>query len=405
MKIRTQITDSQLNRIIRMIGSDPGFYMLSLFSLIEMILNNEMNFPRGSDPANRVSFRDKMDIFLDNLEQTVALDGTDRKKFKYVQNNYWQASETRHYFSSVTQSEAEAACENVIGILRVLGCESELLKAIESDHKNAWLGRDSRVDDFHELQVLQSQIKYTEPLFDKLQEYQAKEQEYEQVYAQLEKQHEEIEKLKTGKKRADEKDSERRRKLFEKSEQIKTLQNQLEQMKPLVEYRNAVSRLVSFTRTRRDFEETILRLSADQMAALKSIKPDSDFLIRGSAGSGKSVVLLKALSQALETNDLFDSEVPFALLTYNKVLRKYNRYISEVLKIAQQKVEISTSDSFIASFAERYFGEYQAIFTADIEKQCSARNFQSQLTDAQLAIEINDFIWGLQFPKKNILVM
>ena len=54
-----------------------------------------------------------------------------------------------------------------------------------------------------------------------------------------------------------------------------------------------------YTRTRLDFERSLVRLTAEQSKVLAQIKLNRDFLVKGSAGTGKSLVLIKALEKAL----------------------------------------------------------------------------------------------------------
>ena len=64
-------------------------------------------------------------------------------------------------------------------------------------------------------------------------------------------------------------------------------------------YLETVGSLTSYTRTRLDFERDITRLTPEQQDVLDSISLTNDFLIKGGAGTGKTLVLIKALEKAV----------------------------------------------------------------------------------------------------------
>ena len=66
------------------------------------------------------------------------------------------------------------------------------------------------------------------------------------------------------------------------------------------EYISNLQRMLTYTRTRNDFEHAILRLTTEQKEAVNRIKFQKDYLIRGAAGTGKSFVLLKTVEKLLE---------------------------------------------------------------------------------------------------------
>jgi hypothetical protein len=84
-------------------------------------------------------------------------------------------------------------------------------------------------------------------------------------------------------------------------------------------------RFTIYTRTRRDYERSLMRLTAEQQVALDAITPGHDSLVRGGAGTGKTIVLLHAWGKA--RRDLFTPRT--VLLTYTTTLVKYDRYLAE----------------------------------------------------------------------------
>ena len=64
-------------------------------------------------------------------------------------------------------------------------------------------------------------------------------------------------------------------------------------------YIDELARVSVYTRTRFDYERRISRLSEEQKRTVAQIRLDADFLVKGAAGTGKTLVLLKALERSL----------------------------------------------------------------------------------------------------------
>ena len=75
----------------------------------------------------------------------------------------------------------------------------------------------------------------------------------------------------------------------------KELQAQIEKLTDAEKYIDNLSRLACYTRTRYDYEQTLVHLTHQQQSIVNQVKFNRDFLVKGSAGTGKSLVLLKTL--------------------------------------------------------------------------------------------------------------
>ena len=144
-----------------------------------------------------------------------------------------------------------------------------------------------------------------------------------------------------------------------------------------------------------DYERSITRLTPEQRAAVDLIKLNGDFLVKGNAGTGKTLVLLEALRKAREQSrmelELTTNEL--VLLTYTRTLAKYNRYIAAILDPQEVQNVISTADSyFLKILREARPGasvRYDLMNTL-----CRELNTTGFLSDRQLAVEIEDFIFA-----------
>lgn len=103
----------------------------------------------------------------------------------------------------------------------------------------------------------------------------------------------------------------------------KTQAAELEKYRDLDLYIEHLNRFSAYTRTRRDHERGLMRLTSEQQEAIDAFSPGRDFLVRGGAGTGKTLVLLHAYEKARK-----DPLTPrTVLLTYTVTLVKYDRYL------------------------------------------------------------------------------
>jgi superfamily I DNA/RNA helicase len=162
------------------------------------------------------------------------------------------------------------------------------------------------------------------------------------------------------------------------------------------EYAELLQRLTNLTRTRREFEERILRLTPEQEEVLDQISLQDSFLVRGAAGTGKSLVLLKALEKAVRGKR--ESLLPEAagsllLLTFQRSLVKYNRYLSSILGIEPRDASIETLEAFIREkLRERGISVEGTMKMKDVPGFDTAAH--SLLSGRELQRELEDFLWA-----------
>ena len=146
----------------------------------------------------------------------------------------------------------------------------------------------------------------------------------------------------------------------------KELQTQLEKLSDAEEYIQNLNRMTSYTRTRYDFEQSLVHLTKEQESIVNQVKFNRDFLIKGSAGTGKSLVLLKTLEKLLaeQSASLFDDDrnKSIKLITFTHSLEKYNRYIASLMKIGENQLAekgnlITTSEAYISKIIKAAFPE------------------------------------------------
>ncbi len=415
------------DRIRRVYGTDRGLFLLALHSFMEMHMNREM-----CDFAGHVSYNDrgqsidlpfwkKAKLYGEYLAEC-SLSARYQSLFEAIGREHRQANRVRHGFENISEDELRAAISNFRRFCQAAGLESPVLEEL-AEKLEIWNERKAVIDYGEELSELHQLIEVSKKQFSISEaersclEKQA--DEAAELQRQLRVKDAQIESLEKTAGQRKEKIDELRLLRHELAAKVKDSENALARFDELEKSRQALVRLSALTRSRRDFEMHILRLSQDQSAALKAIKPDEDFLVRGSAGSGKTVVLLQALKTNIEAaaaqGDLLDrnDRAPFALLTFTRTLVKYDRYISSILDISgdEDYLLIETVDRHLLSLwkgfsqgpgRERWFG-IEIIYSKD--QFATARDelgdimdelgaFDLGMDEAGMLREIDGFLWA-----------
>ena len=98
---------------------------------------------------------------------------------------------------------------------------------------------------------------------------------------------------------------EMRKTSFEKMQKLQKEKNEiLEQLKDFEttkKYLSYLEKIAFYTKTRHDYESSVIKLTSEQQDVLQQINMNKDFLVKGSAGTGKSLVLLKTLEKAINS--------------------------------------------------------------------------------------------------------
>ncbi|EID84222.1 Superfamily I DNA and RNA helicase [Treponema sp. JC4] len=157
----------------------------------------------------------------------------------------------------------------------------------------------------------------------------------------------------------------------------KELQTQIEKLTDAENYIDNLSRMTSYTRTRYDYEQSLVHLTRQQQSIVNQVKFSRDFLVKGSAGTGKSLVLLKTLEKLIQQNkqSLFDGEKSIQLITFTHSLEKYNKYVAALLNIENPLEEeiIGTSESYVNKILKDAFPDIKLTYALpkipDIENE------------------------------------
>ncbi len=112
---------SHLERISNLFGTDPGFYVVAIHSLIESIANKYCGFLNESN----CTFREKLDELKDLLLQSNPEINKNRDVFSKIINEHRITNRVRHNFETLSKNEAAAATHNLITLCRICSFADE----------------------------------------------------------------------------------------------------------------------------------------------------------------------------------------------------------------------------------------------------------------------------------------
>ncbi len=391
--------DSGLERLIRLQGSDPGFYILALHAFIESFLREVFPPPTRDEDG----FSWLLQAFREFLVANAAryIQGLD--VLGLIRAQHAVTNDVRHRFGTADAEEACAATQHLRRFCTLAGLDGlrnlprllEALKAWEERRCAAEVVKELKETGFkllmakREKDALVGRIKELENAEEQLRHLREQKKLVEAKLAETEE----------AKERKDAKVDALRaelnaRKLALENEQ-KIHQEKLKELASARDYLNSLSRVTIYTRTRFDYDRTVTRLTKEQEKVLGQIQPGSDFLVKGSAGTGKTLVLLKAVEKVKgkEAGSLgMDLGESVALLTYTISLVKYDRYLSELISGENPADRVGTADAFFREKLELLEPGAEVDYKA--AETLAAKYPVEGLTDKELAAEAESFVWG-----------
>lgn len=384
-------------RLARLLGSDEGFFALALHSFIEQLM-------KQLDPGLRyiTDFPTKLDEFRLFLVNE-GIDPSDLGKIiKGIGQDHNVTNAVRHSFKALSREEVISMTYNFLRFCGLLSqdCLSGLACLEENVHK-VWDRKQAPYQQQKELKRLEYELfisqrsnRHYEQELQELKKAEEQEQISRESYLDLKQALKTAQQQLGGK---DERIDQLRRELFNKKQEHRRAAEHLEEMEPLKEHISYLQRLSTYSRTRREYEQNILRLSPDQEEALGKIRLQHDFLIKGCAGTGKTLVLLKAFEKAfsLEKQELGleQDEGKILLLTFTKALVRYDQYLSRILHANPDEGAIMTAESFFLSKLQAINPAWSVGYKV-MEELSKHHNSLDFLDDKELQTEIEDFIFG-----------
>lgn len=362
----------QIKRLEKLQGVDFGVFTLAVFSVFEAHFKDKLNVGSKSE----LNFNE----LADNYRRKFSVrDPKEYSLFKDIKFNKINTNLVRHSFKNLTEQEATGAVKLLNDFAKIFNIPNKLEISKLASLSKIWDERKNPVE--KELEKVNEKLKALSKsntdLAEKVLDYEKNQRKLELLTSELKtlqlKYEIETERNKNSKTRIDElrsknfaAETENKKAQKEIQEQLEKIKSEQEKLNAAQEYISNLSRMTTYTRTRYDYEKNLVHLTREQESIVNIVNFESDFLIKGSAGTGKSLVLLKTLEKLLkknQENDLFGSnKKTVKLLTYTHSLEKYNRYVASLMSggIVNGKVSneiILTLDSFLSKILKSAFGK------------------------------------------------
>ena len=390
--------------------SDAGLFVLAVHAFAEATIRRTIG-------ATTEEYRDANFAYLVNeyrrylIEQNAGVYHRDLDVLRHLSNTHHKTNPVRHEFESLDPEEIRIATQHLVSFCSLAGLPVEkelgrLKQALdvwnerktlgELESENCALRQNYEKIRTDHLELLQK--------YDELSRHRDEKEHLLRALSRAEKTLADEEKSSSKKaERIEELRKERgklKNELHEKNREIESLkeaEKKLEQFKELLVH----------AQTRMDYERMVVRLTAEQTAVLSQIALDKDFLIKGTAGTGKTLVLLKAIEKAKgrgtgkanAQNELGLQEISgsVALLTYTNTLVKYDQWLSALMleNLLDGDDTICTADSFIKIEADKIIPGLQLVFDQkQLEAAAAPFAENSGLSAKELVAEAEQFVWA-----------
>jgi hypothetical protein len=390
--------EAKLRRLNTLAGSDPGFYVLAVHSFVEHYIRDIASVSVAEQ------FRDVIWEFrLHLLAQAPTVGPSTEERLGCLSRLSAQhrfTNKVRHGFYELAPEEALAATHLVVAFCTLIGCSGvSEVRALERS-LTVWDTRDPRTGRSSVLDTMQAELirlqSRNRELLDQLDSYADTERRVWELENQIQRFTLELDEARGRAKAKDRKADELRAERAELREERKRLLQEMRGYEELERYLQSLGRLGLYTRTRMDYERTLLRLTPEQEDAVADIDGSADHLIRGPAGTGKSLVLIEALRRRLGEPELdLQTEEPrgVVLLTFTRTLARFEHYVTLLLGFEDVGELVQTVDKFMLDRLQRINSKYAFDFEA-VSRSVAELNDTDFFTNDELSAEIEAYLYG-----------
>lgn len=361
-------TLDQIKRLKSLQGVDSGIFTLAVFSTLEAFFREKLR----DSVDNTTKFYELLDKYH---ERYSVHNPREYQLFRDIQNNQKNTNQVRHHFKNLSVEEANSAAFLLSQFATIFNLPNLTQINQLAANLKIWNSRKSPVETAKELEKANQELKRLSlsnaDMAQKVEELESKKKELELISAKLRTlqldYEQQITKNKQNKDRIDELRRAKNEVEQENRKTQKELQAQIEKLTDAEKYIDNLSRMTSYTRTRYDYEQSLVHLTRQQQSIVNQVRFSRDFLVKGSAGTGKSLVLLKTLEKLIQQNkqSLFDGEKSIKLITFTHSLEKYNKYVAALLNIENPLEEeiIGTSESYVNKILKEAFPSIKLTYT------------------------------------------
>jgi hypothetical protein len=388
-----KVLEEHIERLTRMMGSDEGFYILALHSFVEYFLRydkaygHELSFPELTWRFREELLAEYGDEFIDGLSCLARLG-----------KQHSHTNRVRHAFEKMDVEEANAATHLFLTFCRLAGIDRIPALGSLQKHLDLWKDRSSPLEKSVVIRHMQRELeklrRENSSLLEQKKEFDELSAKLAGLQRRLADYDEKIQEKERLADRRDQKLNELRVQRHDLAKEKNTLLEKLSHFEKLQTYLQYLGRLSVYTRTRMDFEQSISRLTPEQEAAVRAVQFKRHFLIRGGAGTGKSLVLIESLKRAVLQRELdFKEDEQAVLVTFTRTLAKYNRYIAEIKHLDIPLEVIDTVDRIFIKYLESFVPgiSLEFEFMSEYFKEGEIPSF---ISGEELAAELEEFIFA-----------
>ena len=389
---KVDIHHERLERLAGIQGSDCGVFVMCVHSFIEGWLREHFGVGNAD-----VKFKDIVQRFIDEEKGARHGNVPGLPSLDALIMTHWDTGQVRHHFKALPRSMAEAATEQLEAFCRLVSVGRPEVMGTIRNYIAAW---DSRIpmgallrENTQIKELVRKEAAENRSLANQVADLARKIAAVEDLEVSILAKDKKISELQkssdTRKERIDELRHERAAQEIE----LKDASKKLQEFEAAQEYVDIQRRMTIFTRSRADYERLIVRLSPEQIRVLEQIHMSNDFLIKGAAGTGKTLVLLKAIEKANKKDELgFEGfKGSIALLTYTRTLVKYDSYIAAILTGDDVADRVTTVEKFIAQRLPA--ARPGAKIEFDLTQRLCARHTIDGYSTKELANEIEHYLW------------
>ncbi|MBN2860421.1 MAG: UvrD-helicase domain-containing protein [Sphaerochaetaceae bacterium] len=391
---------SKLERLLVLQGTDPGFFVLAVHSFIESTLRERYCLMEAE-----VSFTELVKVFKDDSTQDAKAGqyfNTRIRILTALKEAHKAVNDVRHRFSLMSEEDARIATVHLKEFCSLVGIPDSTVLVRLHEYLSLWDARKPLGVLWDEYERLYRehliQQKEKEDLIDDMMVLTELQQTTQWLNVQLIIMNQDMKKVELLQNRDHKKIDELRRKRYELTEELKRVNSEAAQLQGVRVAFDALQKMSLYTRTRGDYERVVVRLSFEQQEVVNHISLTSDFLIRGRAGTGKTLVLLKAMEKVTGSPE---PEVPvpsYLLLTYTNALVKYDRYLQSVFASDRDEDSLKTADAFMLDTLHSF--DPLITVDADILSELLDGIHIHPLDSKGIAHEIENFIWAGDLTKE-----
>ena len=393
--------DGKLDRLVRLMGSDQGFYILALHSFVEWYLRYVKHYSEEHFPDLTWRFRNELmesrEGFIDGLTCLTGL----ARQHRFT-------NEVRHAFEAFDEEEARAATLLFLRFCGLIGIADSSQAKILGQNLEIWKNRKTILEQSTHLKTLERMLKELQgrnaELLAQKEERDRLKLEVKEARLTVDQVDLALEKLKGSLEKKDEKIDTLRRERRYAAERQAELEKSLARFSDLERYLRYLARFSLYTRTRMDYERMVSQLTPEQEEVINSVELSKHLFIKGGPGTGKSLVLIELIRRVLPQKELdFGAEPAVVFITFTTTLAKYNQYISGLRGLKLPVKLVRTIDSLLYGKFRTLFGfEYRYNFDF-YEEFFNEREIPSFFTSLELSSEIENFLFGHMVSRKEYI--